>query len=201
MAHNIKSIRAQFKAKGVFYSDQRMAELLKSLIPSDVDEVYDPTCGDGGLLAVFPDEVRKYGQELDPVQAREASGRLVNAEIASGDTLKEPAFIGKRLLRKNRTEDYLFMLDNAPDIERKVPLEEIAENGFSLNVGHYVLPPEPERPQVNPLELENKARQSALKRIRAEINFSLMVAKMEGSSIELSWRPMKCEEIPITRRG
>ncbi len=33
MAHDIKSIRQQVKANGVFYSDTAKAELLKSLVP------------------------------------------------------------------------------------------------------------------------------------------------------------------------
>lgn len=289
MAHNIKSIREQFKANGVFYSDQRMAELLKSLVPSDAQEVYDPTCGDGGLLAVFPDAVRKYGQELDPAQAQVASGRLVNAEIASGDTLASPAFLGKRfraivanppfsvkwsppehpeadpvfqdvpclpppgkadyafllhilhcladdgtaavvnfpgvcyrgqregrlrqwmvernyidrvmqmesgffvdtkiapvilVLKKNRTKTSVLMRDNVAGIEREVTLEEIKANGYSLNVSSYVEPPQPEHPPVDPLAMELKARSSALKRIRAEISFSQLVAQMEGWSID-----------------
>lgn len=289
MAHNLKSIRDDFKAKGVFYSDLALAELLKSFMPDDLTEVYDPTCGDGALLSVFADNVRKYGQELNPEQAKAAAERLVNSHIAVGDTLTDPKFINRRfkgivanppfsikwgppddpkknpvfaeapvlpppgkadyafllhilhcltgdgiaavinypgicyrgqrerklrqwmiernlidrvilmegghfvdtkiatvilVLRKNRDEDYIFIRDNALDLERKVSINEIAENDFSLNVGNYIQPPEPEKLKVCPFELENRARQSALKRIKAEIDFSLQVAQMEGWSIE-----------------
>lgn len=289
MGYDIKSIREEFKAKGVFYSDTAMAELLKNFMPADITEVYDPTCGDGALLSVFPDDVRKYGQELNPEQAKVAMERLVNAEIAAGDTLADPKFIDRRfrgivanppfsvkwappecpeedpvfaeapvipppgkadyafllhilhcladdgiaavvnfpgicyrgqregklrqwmiernvidrvilmegghfvdtkiatvilVLRKNRTEDYIFMRDNACNLEREVSIAEIAENDFSLNVGSYIVPPEPIKPKVNPFDLESRARQSALKRLRAELNFSLMVAQIEGWSIE-----------------
>lgn len=94
--YNIKTIRQQFKAKGVFYSDSALAELLKSFMPENINEVYDPTCGDGGLLSVFPNRVRKYGQELNPEQAEVAKSRLNNAEIAVGDTLEKPVFLNKR---------------------------------------------------------------------------------------------------------
>lgn len=266
-----------------------MAEFLQSLVPSDSEEVYDPTCGDGGLLAVFPDNVRKYGQELDSEQAEVASHRLINAEIASGDTLRSPAFIDKRfraivanppfsvkwtppenieddpvfcdapclppagkadfafllhilycladdgvaavvnfpgvcyrgqregkirqwmielnvidrviqmeggyfvdtkiattilVLKKNRIKRSILMRDNALDIEREVSIEEIKGNNYSLSVSSYVQPEEPEKPPVDPFILERKAQEGALKRIRAEINFSLMVARMEGWSIE-----------------
>ena len=288
MAHNIKSIREQFKANGVFYTDPRMAELLKDLVPSDAPEVYDPTCGDGGLLSVFPDEVRKYGQELDPSQARVAAERLVNAEIATGDTLRAPAFIDKRfraivanppfsikwtapvnpqddpvfrdapclpppgkadyafllhilhcladdgvaavvnfpgicyrgqregklrrwmiernyvdrvilmeggyfvdtniatvilVLKKQRTSTSILMRDNALNIERMVPIEEISENEYTLNVSTYVQPPEPECPPIDILAVELRARSYALKQLRSELSFSRMVAEFEGWDI------------------
>lgn len=98
MSHSIKSIRKQFKAQGVFYSDSAIARKLKSYLPDDVKEVYDPTSGGGELLAAFGDDVRKYGQELDPGQAESSRQRLKNAEIAEGDTLVNPAFIDRRFM-------------------------------------------------------------------------------------------------------
>lgn len=289
MAHNLKSIRQEFKANGVFYSDSALAGLLKSFMPPDATEVYDPTCGDGALLSVFGDSVRKYGQELNPLQAAIASEQLVNANIAVGDTLTAPAFADKRfraivanppfsvkwapdavnpenpifsgvpclpppskadyafllhiihcladdgvaavlnfpgicyrgqregkirqwfiennfvdkviliegghfvdttiatvllVLRKNRTSTSILMRDNALNIEREVLLSEIIANGYSLNVNSYVHPPQPERPPVDPFNLEVSARSAALKRIRAEIAFSKVVAEMEGWSID-----------------
>ena len=92
MAHNLKSIRQKFKENGVFYTEKALAEKIRSYLPADVDEIYDPTCGDGGLLSVFPDEVRKYGQEIDLEQLEEARKRLVNFEGKGGDTLTDPQF-------------------------------------------------------------------------------------------------------------
>ncbi len=69
MSYSVKSIRKEFAAKGVFYTPPELALKIKSFVDIDTDEVYDPTCGDGGLLRVFPDSVRKYGQELDLTQA------------------------------------------------------------------------------------------------------------------------------------
>lgn len=96
MSYSIKSIREDFKSKGVFYTDEKLARLLASYIPSDATEVYDPTCGGGNLLAVFPDHVRKYGQELNEAQAEECARRLVNCDIAKGDTLHSPAFFDRK---------------------------------------------------------------------------------------------------------
>lgn len=288
MEHNLKSIRQHFKDNGVFYTDIAMAELLKSLVPDNITEVYDPTCGDGALLSVFDDDVRKFGQELDPQQAKVASERLVNSEIAVGDTLTSPAFINRRfkaivanppfskkwcpegqeaspifegapclpppskadyafllhvlhcladdgvaavvnfpgicyrgqregklrqwliernvidkvilmegghfvdtkvgtvifVLRKDRKHTSIFMRANALNIEREVNLTEIVSNRYSLSVSSYIQPTEPELPPVDTRKLENEARARAVKKIRAEIQFSQMVAQMEGWSIE-----------------
>ena len=52
MAYNIKSIKKEFAEKGIFYTESELANYLKSFLPDGVKEVYDPTCGNGGLLSV-----------------------------------------------------------------------------------------------------------------------------------------------------
>ena len=47
--YNLKAIRQDFKTKGIFYTQRELAEYLKGFLPGDVSEVYDPTCGNGGL--------------------------------------------------------------------------------------------------------------------------------------------------------
>ena len=47
-------------------------------------------------LSVFPDEIKKYGQEINDHQIEVAKARLVNFTGICGDTLKEPAFYGKK---------------------------------------------------------------------------------------------------------
>jgi len=70
--------------------------LIKSFVDIETDEVYDPTCGDGSLLSVFDDNVKKYGQEINDHQLKVASDRLVNFNGYCGDTLKDPAFNDKK---------------------------------------------------------------------------------------------------------
>ena len=94
--YNIKSIKEEFKAKGIFYTTNELALLIKSFVDIETDEVYDPTCGDGSLLSVFEDNVKKYGQEINDHQIEVAKNRLVNFTGYCGDTLKEPAFIDKK---------------------------------------------------------------------------------------------------------
>lgn len=52
--------------------------------------------GDGGLLSVFADNVKKYGQEINKEQLDVAQERLINFEGECGDTLQKPAFLNKR---------------------------------------------------------------------------------------------------------
>ena len=91
MAHNLKTLRKQFHDAGVFHTDAKLAELMRERI-GECSCVYDPTCGDGALLAAFPDHVKKYGQEINPQYLEDARRNLVNFEGVAGDTLTAPAF-------------------------------------------------------------------------------------------------------------
>jgi type I restriction enzyme M protein len=94
--YNLKSIRQDFKSKGIFYTQPELAAYIRGMLPDEVDEVYDPTCGNGGLLSAFGDDVQKYGQDINADQVAEAQRRLANFHGAVGDTLREPAFVGRR---------------------------------------------------------------------------------------------------------
>ena len=96
MVKSAKAYRKHLADHGIFYTDPKLAQAIREHLPADVKEVYDPTCGIGNLLASFPGDVRKYGQELDAESAEEAAKKLVNAEIVAGDTLVSPAFLDRR---------------------------------------------------------------------------------------------------------
>lgn len=96
MSHDVKSIRQHFKNNGIFYTAPEVAEYLKSLVGFDPKEVYDPTCGDGALLSVFGDSVKKYGQEIDESQLENAKKKLNNFTGVCGNTLECPAFLGQQ---------------------------------------------------------------------------------------------------------
>jgi type I restriction system adenine methylase HsdM len=96
MAYNIKSIKEEFKNKGIFYTPKELALFIKSFLPNNVKEVYDPTCGDGGLLEVFDENVIKYGQEINEDQLLVAKSKLINFNGYCGDTLKDPGFKDKQ---------------------------------------------------------------------------------------------------------
>lgn len=94
--YNIKTIRQDFKEKGIFYTTKDLAEYLKSFLPDDVKEIYDPTCGNGGLLRVFDDDVIKYGQDINAEQVQYARENLINFHGVVGDTLTDPAFADRK---------------------------------------------------------------------------------------------------------
>lgn len=96
MAYNLKSIKKEFSEKGIFYTEKALAEYVKSFLPDDVTEVYDPTCGNGGLLSVFDDSVLKFGQEINEEQLEDAKKTLSNFIGFCGDTLKNPAFMDRK---------------------------------------------------------------------------------------------------------
>lgn len=96
MGYDIKSIKQEFKEKGIFYTTPELANYLKSFLPDDVTEIYDPTCGNGGLLSAFDDDVKKYGQDINEEQVMYAEQHLKNFTGVVGDTLKNPAFMGRK---------------------------------------------------------------------------------------------------------
>lgn len=92
MEKNLKNIRKQFKEQGVFYTSDAMAETLKGYVDFTPTAVYDPTCGQGNLLSVFPDNLPKYGQEIDAAELDKARERLRNFRGFAGDTLTNDGF-------------------------------------------------------------------------------------------------------------
>lgn len=91
---SIKNIRQEFKDNGIFYTPPALAERLKSYVDIEPESVYDPTCGAGNLLSVFPGNVKKYGQELDGEQLDLID--LPNFEGYAGDTLADDKFKGMK---------------------------------------------------------------------------------------------------------
>ena len=85
-------MRKSLKEKGQFYTSEELAKTLKSYLPDDDTPVFDPACGHGSLLAVFPDKVEKFGcdiekeaENIDHItiekQARLAMWRKIEADM------------------------------------------------------------------------------------------------------------------------
>lgn len=92
MEKNMRNVKAEFKANGIYYTPPELAETLKSYVDFEPKKVYDPTVGQGNLLAVFEDDVEKYGQELYQDELEKAYDRLKNFHGYCGDTLVDDGF-------------------------------------------------------------------------------------------------------------
>jgi len=106
-----KFAEGQGQSAGEFYTPREVAMVMAHLIdPEPGDDIYDPTCGSGGLLIKAYLRFREkygsdprhrpphfYGQEINP--ATFAMARMnafiydMEAEIALGDTMNRPAFV------------------------------------------------------------------------------------------------------------
>lgn len=283
MTYNLKSIREDFKNKGIFYTPPELAEMLKNYVNFEPKEIYDPTCGDGALLNVFGDNVKKYGQEINAEQLEVAKQRLKNFTGYCGDTLKDPAFIDKKfdcilanppfsikwepyndirfkdcpelpppskadyafllhvlyylkddgiavtlnfpgilyrgnkegkirkwmvdnnyierivnippntfvdtkintvliIFKKNKTTTNIIFEDKELKQERTVALQEIQQNDYNLSVNQYIHKEEVKE-NINPIELENDARQSMLNKLEKDIKVDLMICEFEKIDI------------------
>lgn len=91
MRKSAKAFRDNLRASGAFYTPEALAKKMRAQLPANVAQVYDPTCGDGGLLRIFGDEVRKYGVEIDGAEAEKARS-IPNSTIFAGDTLATDYF-------------------------------------------------------------------------------------------------------------
>lgn len=96
--HSIKGLRAEFREQGKFHTPPALAQFLHDLIPGadEARDVYDPTCGAGNLLAVFPKEMPKFGQDIDAAAVADAADRLESFTDAVGDVLTDPAWLDRR---------------------------------------------------------------------------------------------------------
>lgn len=90
--HTIKSLREQFKAVGKFHTPPELALMIRSYIPGEPDSVYDPTCGAGALLSVFPDHVKKFGEDIDEAALNDAK-LIPNFTGCLTDVLAAPSFL------------------------------------------------------------------------------------------------------------
>lgn len=116
MADSAKKYRQSLREIGSFYTDPKLAECIKAEVEC-LEEAYDPTCGIGNLLAVFPDDCRKYGQEIDPSALDVAKDRLVNFTGVLGNTLTSPAFIDRKF--KSIVANYPFSVKWAPQTDER----------------------------------------------------------------------------------
>lgn len=142
MDYNLKNIREDFKNKGIFYTPPELAKMIKSYIDFKPIKVYDPTCGDGGLLCVFDDNIEKYGQEINKEQLDVANQRLLNFNGYCGDTLKEPHFLDAKfdciVANPPFSINWEPMIDIRFEKSPAIPTKGKADYAFILHILHYL---------------------------------------------------------------
>jgi type I restriction enzyme M protein len=82
------------------------------------------------------------------------------------------------VLKKNRTSDTVLFVDRENKLQRDVSIDEIVKADYLLSVGTYIQPVR-EEVKYDPVELERLARRNTIRKLKAELSFSHMVAKME----------------------
>lgn len=143
MPISAKQFRKKLKDSGIFYTDPKLAEKMKAMLPDDITEVYDPTCGDGALLSVFDDSVQKYGQDVLEDQVEYAREHLVNFHGVVGDTLTDPAFMGHKFRAIIANPPFSISWDPVEnDIRFKgapaVPTRSKADYAFLMHIMYYL---------------------------------------------------------------
>lgn len=117
------------KSKGQFYTPAEVSRVMAKVIGlerarSGQQSIYDPTCGSGSLLLKAHDEAKSttghdltlYGQERDNATWSLARMNMIlhgapTAEIAKGNTLASPLFLGSRA---NELKTFDFVVANPP---------------------------------------------------------------------------------------
>lgn len=142
MDYSVRAIRDEFKSKGIFYTPEELSKFMRDLLPAEVTEIYDPTCGAGNLLAVFDDSVKKYGQDINAEQVEYAKKRLVNFEGVAGDTLQAPAFMDRKF--EYIISNYPFSIKWTPFLDERfekapvLPPPSKADYAFILHILHLL---------------------------------------------------------------
>ena len=140
--YSIKSIREEFKNKGIFYTPEELSKFMRDLLPQEITEIYDPTCGAGNLLSVFDDDVKKYGQDINGEQVEYARTRLKNFVGVAGDTLQNPAFMDRKF--DYIISNYPFSIKWTPFVDERfdkapvLPPPSKADFAFILHILHLL---------------------------------------------------------------
>lgn len=143
MSYDLKTIRQEFKSRGIFYTPPELALFLRNLCPERPRAVYDPTCGRGSLLSAFADDVPKYGQDIHEAELLEARRSLTNFAGAVGNTLTDPAFTGTKFdcIVANPPFSITQVLDASDErfaVAPVLPPSGKADYGFLLHILHYL---------------------------------------------------------------
>lgn len=83
------------------------------------------------------------------------------------------------VLSKHKTNTDILFDDKSINKERLVKISEIENNDYNLSINSYIQE-EKEELKINPIELQNKARNSFIKKLKAELVFDKEICNIEG---------------------
>ncbi len=86
--YSLKAFKKHFSENGIFYTSEKLATILASYIDiKNFKTAYDPTCGRGNLLRVLPDNILKFGQELNGAELETVKAKLASFEVPSSNQI------------------------------------------------------------------------------------------------------------------
>lgn len=138
MEKNLKSYKEKLKNDWVFYTDEKLAVIMKDLIDIDYNNVYDPTCWQWNLLSVFMDDIKKFWQEKDNNELEKCNINLNNFIWYVWDTLKDPFFMEMKF--DVIVANYPFSIKRDPTMDDRfsecwiVPTQSKADYAFILHI-------------------------------------------------------------------
>lgn len=138
---------------------------------------------DGGTAAVlqFPGVLYRGQREATLRRWMVEQGWVHRVIHIPGDTFVDTSISTCCLVLSKTPAEQIMFEDREQHLSTSVPVADVlADEGCQLSPNRYVRAPEPASPPVDPVQLEQSARHGALRRIRAELEFSRMVTAIEG---------------------
>lgn len=187
--YSLKCVRKKFQAQGIYHTDNKLAAMLREYCPAEVRDVYDPTCGRGALLAEFPDEVPKFGQELEVSFIDDCNERLTNFTGVAGDTLANPAFMDRKFHAIVANYPFSVEWKPLPDDMRfqaapTIPTQSRADYAFILHCLYYLADDGVAVVMAAPGVLYRGQREGTIRRWLIEQNYVDRVVHIPGGYFE-----------------
>lgn len=142
---------------------------------------------DNGTAAVlsFPGVLYR-GQREEKIRAWLVETNVIDRVVhVPGDTFVDTGIAtAVMVLKKGRQDNAPIAFEDAElELEKLVPIDDVRANNYNLSVSQYVQAAIPDKPSVDPWELERQSRMEICGNLRRDIEFSKAVARIEGWAI------------------
>ncbi|OFV51268.1 N-6 DNA methylase [Oligella sp. HMSC09E12] len=104
--------------------------------------------------------------------------------VPANTFIDTPIATAVMVLKKGRQDNApIAFEDTELGLEKLVPIDDVRANDYTLSVSQYVQAAIPDKPSVDPWELEQQSRMAICGKLRSDIEFSKAVARIEGWAI------------------